>query len=68
VALARSRLGGCRGAGMRKLLQLIFGDLRNVTSVAVALLAAVAVSRLAPGAAGAALALLLIAAAALQAL
>lgn len=53
---------------MRKLLQLIFGDLRNVTSVAVALLAAYGVSRLAPGAAGAALALLLIAAAALQAI
>jgi hypothetical protein len=53
---------------MKKLLQLIFGDLRNVASVAVALLAAYGVSRLAPAAAGAALALLLIAAAALQAI
>jgi len=52
---------------MRKLLQLIFGDLRNLSSVAVALLAAYGLSRLAPGAAGAALAVLLIAAAALQA-
>lgn len=52
---------------MRKLLQLIFGDLRNAISVGVALLAAYGISRLAPGAAGAALALLLIAAAALQA-
>lgn len=52
---------------MRKLLQLIFGDVRNVLSVAVALLAAYGVSRLSPGAAGAVLALLLIAAAALQA-
>jgi len=52
---------------MRKLLQLIFGDLRNAVSVAVALLAAYGISRLAPGAAGAALALLLIAAAAFQA-
>lgn len=53
---------------MRKLLQLIFGDLRNVGSVAVALLAAYGLSRLAPGAAGAALALLLVAAAAVQAI
>ncbi|MFZ0498372.1 MAG: hypothetical protein WAU49_04585 [Steroidobacteraceae bacterium] len=53
---------------MRKLLQLVFGDLRNVASVAVALLVALGVSRLAPGAAGAALALLLIVAAALQAI
>lgn len=53
---------------MRKLLQLIFGDARNTASVAVALLAAYGLSRAAPGAAGAALALLLIAAAALQAL
>ena len=53
---------------MRKVLQLIFGDLRNVTSVAAALLAAYGLSRVAPGAAGAALALLLIAAAALQAI
>ena len=52
---------------MRQLLQLIFGDLRNVSSVAVALLAAYGVARLAPGAAGAVLALLLIVAAALQA-
>jgi hypothetical protein len=53
---------------MRKLLQLIFGDLRNVASVAVALIGACAVARFAPAAAGAALALLLIAAAALQAI
>jgi len=52
---------------MRKLLQLIFGDLRNAASVLAALLVACGISRLAPGAAGAALALLLIAAAALQA-
>ena len=68
MAAARDRHGGSRGAGMRKLLQLVFGDLRNVTAVAVALLAAYGVSRLAPGAAGAAFALLLIAAAALQAM
>ena len=68
MALARAELRGHGGAGMRKLLQLIFGDLRNVASVAVALLAAYAVSRLVPAAAGAALALLLIAAAALQSL
>lgn len=53
---------------MSKLLQLIFGDARNVLSVAVALLGAYGVSRVVPGAAGAALALLLILAAALQAL
>lgn len=53
---------------MRKLLQLIFGDLRNVGSVAVALLAAYGLSRFAPGAAGAVLALLLVAAAAVQAI
>lgn len=52
---------------MRKVLQLIFGDARNVASVTVALLAACGVSRLAPAAAGATLVLLLIAAAALQA-
>ena len=66
--LAKSGLGGRGGARMRKLLQLIFGDLRNVASVAIALLVAFLVSRLAPAAAGAALALLLVAAAALQAL
>jgi ABC-type glycerol-3-phosphate transport system permease component len=53
---------------VRKLLQLIFGDARNVISVAVAVLAAYGLSRVAPGAAGALLALLLIAAAAAQAL
>ncbi|MBW4051557.1 MAG: hypothetical protein HIU85_08860 [Proteobacteria bacterium] len=52
---------------MRKLLQLIFGDIRNVTSVAVALLAAYGLSRVAPAAAGALLVLILIAAAAVQA-
>lgn len=68
MALALGGLHGSGGAGMRKLLQLVFGDLRNVASVAVALLAAYGLSRAAPGAAGAALALLLIAAAALQAI
>lgn len=68
MALARRRLGSSRSAGVRKLLQLIFGDLRNVGSVAAALLAAYGVSRIAPGAAGAVLVLLLIAAAALQAI
>jgi hypothetical protein len=53
---------------VKKLLQLVFGDLRNVASVAVALIVAFGVSRLAPAAAGAALALLLIAAAAVQAI
>ena len=68
MALARAGLGGRGRAGMKKLLQLIFGDLRNVASVAVALLVALGVARLAPAAAGAALVLLLIAAAALQAI
>lgn len=68
MARARAGLGGRRRAGMKKLLQLIFGDLRNVASVAVALLVALGVARLAPAAAGAALVLLLIAAAALQAI
>jgi hypothetical protein len=53
---------------MRKLLQLIFGDVRNVASVAVALLAAYGLARVAPAAGGALLVLLLIGAAALQAL
>lgn len=53
---------------MRKVLQLVFGDLRNVVSVAAALLVAYGISRVAPGAAGGVLALLLIAAAALQAI
>jgi hypothetical protein len=53
---------------MKKLLQLVFGDARNVASVAVALIVAFGVSRLAPAAAGLALALLLIAAAAVQAI
>ena len=53
---------------MKKLLQLVFGDLRNVASVAVALVAALGVSRLAPAAAGAALVLLLVVAAAWQAI
>ena len=68
MALARAGLDNGGGAGMRKLLQLVFGDLRNVASVAVALLVALGVSRLAPAAAGAALVLLLIAAAAYQAI
>jgi hypothetical protein len=37
---------------MKKLLQLIFGDLRNLASVAVALAAAYGASRWAPDAAG----------------
>ncbi|HWF97911.1 MAG TPA: hypothetical protein VN691_01895 [Steroidobacteraceae bacterium] len=52
---------------MRKLLQLVFGDARNVASVAVALLAAYGISRIAPAASGAVLVLVLIAAAAVQA-
>jgi hypothetical protein len=68
VALARAGLDGRGGAGMRKLLQLVFGDLPNVAAVAVALLVAWGVSRLAPAAAGATLVLLLIAAATLQAI
>ncbi len=52
---------------MRKLLQLVFGDLRNVTSVALALLAAYGLSRIAPAAGGALLVLILIGAAAVQA-
>jgi hypothetical protein len=52
---------------MRKLLQLIFGDLRNAGSVAVALLAAYGLARAAPAAGGGLLVLLLIAAAAVQA-
>ena len=53
---------------MRKLLQLIFGDLRNVSAVTLALLAAYGLSRIAPAASGALLVLLLLAAAAVQAL
>lgn len=67
MALAPCRLQDSGGARVRKLLQLVFGDVRNVASVAVALIAACAVARVLPGAAGAVLALLLIAAAALQA-
>jgi len=52
---------------VRKVLQLIFGDPRNVTSVALALLAAYGLSRAAPAASGALLVLILIAAAAIQA-
>jgi len=52
---------------MRKLLQLIFGDLRNVASVALALIAAYALSKVAPAASGALLVLALAAAAAVQA-
>jgi hypothetical protein len=52
---------------MKKLLQLIFGDLRNVGSVMVALLAAYGVSRAAPAASGALLVLMLIGAAAIRA-
>ena len=52
---------------MRKLLQLVLGDVRNVTSVALALVAAYGLARIAPGASGALLAIVLIAAAAAQA-
>ena len=52
---------------MRKLLQLVFGDLRNVSSVALALIVAYGVSRMAPTLSGGALVILLIAAAASQA-
>lgn len=52
---------------MKKLLQLIFGDARNVASVALALLAAYGLSRVAPAASGVLLLLILIAAAAAQA-
>jgi ABC-type glycerol-3-phosphate transport system permease component len=52
---------------VRKLLQLIFGDPRNVASVALALLAAYGLSRIAPAASGALLLLILIGAAAAQA-
>lgn len=52
---------------MRKLLQLIFGDLRNVTAVALALLGAYCLSRIAPAASGALLVVALLAAAAVQA-
>ena len=53
---------------MRKLLQLIFGDLRNVVSVALALAAAVGLARVAPALSGVLLAIVLIGAAAVQAL
>ncbi len=52
---------------MRKLLQLVFGDPRNVGSVALALILAYGVSRLAPGLSGGVLVILLIGAAAGQA-
>jgi hypothetical protein len=67
VALALCGRIACRCAGMKKVLQLVFGDARNVASVAIALLAAYGVSRLAPAAAGAALVVFLILAAAVQA-
>jgi len=52
---------------MKKLLQLIFGDARNTSSVALALVAAYGLSRIAPAASGALLVLILIATAALRA-
>lgn len=52
---------------MRKLLQLVFGDPRNVASVALALAAAYGLSRGAPALGGALLVLMLIGAAAVQA-
>ena len=52
---------------MRKLLQLIFGDLRTVTSVGLALLAALGLSGIAPAVSGPLLVIVLVAAAAIQA-
>jgi hypothetical protein len=52
---------------MRKLLQLIFGDLRNVASVMVALAVAYSLSRVTPVLSGVLLVILLIGAAAVQA-
>ena len=48
---------------MKKLFQLVFGDIRNVLSVLVALAVAALLARAEPGAAGPALVLLLLAAA-----
>lgn len=53
---------------MRKLLQLIFGDLRNVSSVALALAAAYGLARIAPALSGVLLVIVLIGAAVVQAL
>lgn len=52
---------------MRKLLQLIFGDLRNVVSVTAALAAAYGLSLAAPALSGVLLVVVLIGAAAAQA-
>jgi len=52
---------------VRKLLQLVLGDARNVTAVALALLIAYGASRFSPAAGGAVLVLVLIGAAAVQA-
>jgi hypothetical protein len=52
---------------VRKLLQLIFGDARNASSVALALLAAYGLARIAPGASGPLLVLILIGTAAWRA-
>lgn len=52
---------------MRKLLQLVFGDARNVTAVALALFSAYGAARIAPAAGGAVLVVVLIGAAAVQA-
>jgi hypothetical protein len=52
---------------VKKLLQLLFGDARNASSVALALVAACGLARIAPDASGALLALLLIGSAALRA-
>jgi hypothetical protein len=52
---------------MKTLLRLIFGDARNAGAVALALVAAYALARLAPAASGALLVLILIGTAALRA-
>jgi hypothetical protein len=52
---------------MRKLLQLVFGDLRNAGSVALALAAAYALARISPALSGTLLVVILIGAAAVQA-
>jgi hypothetical protein len=52
---------------MKKLLQLVFGDLRNVGSVALALAAAYGLARVSPALSGALLVIILIGAAAVQA-
>ena len=52
---------------MKKLVQLIFGDLRNVASVALALGAAYGLARISPALSGMLLVIVLLGAAAMQA-